>query len=263
MVNRSFLERYQPGDSLVHRFDPRVKVVVALVLIGGIALTPNHAWPAYPALWTLTGGVAALAGLNVGHLARRGGVALPFALAALPLLFTVPGDTFVPVAGIPISQPGLARFVAILLKSWLSVQVALVLAMTTPFADLLWALGSLRVPGTLIAILSFMYRYLFTLREEAERLNRARAARSASSGKHPSGGSMIWRAKVAGGMVGNLFLRSYERSERVYAAMLARGYHGQMRILTPPALAWQAWALGAIPLVILGLIEWAAVSWWS
>jgi hypothetical protein len=45
--------------------------------------------------------------------------------------------------------------------------------------------------------------------------------------------------------------------------MLARGYNGQMRILTPPALSWQAWALGAIPLVILGLIEWAAVSWWS
>jgi cobalt/nickel transport system permease protein len=259
----SFLERYQPGDSLLHRFDPRVKVVVALSLIVGITLTPDHAWPAYPALWTLIGGLAALAGLSVSRLARLGGLALPFALAALPLIFTVPGESLTTITGVSISAPGAARFVAIVLKSWLSVQAALILTMTTPFADLLWALGSLRVPGVLIAIIGFMYRYLFTLWDEAERLMRARAARSAARPGYATGGSMIWRAKIAGGMIGSLFLRSYERSERVYAAMVARGYHGQMRRMTPPALSGRSIVFGAIPVLALVLIELAAFFWWG
>lgn len=240
-----------------------MKVVVAFVLIGGIALTPVGAWPAYPALWSLVGGLAALAGLSVWRLARLGSVALPFMLAALPLFFTVPGETLTVGGGIAISQAGLARFTAILLKSWLSVQVALLLAMTTPFNDLVWALGSLRVPGTLVTLIAFMVRYLSTLSDEAGRLLRARAARSAPAEGRRAGGSLGWRARVAGGMVGNLFLRSYERSERVYAAMVARGYAGEMRQLAPPALSWRAVIAGAVPLAILGLIELAAAIWWG
>ncbi len=257
------LERYQPGHSPLHQGDPRVKVVVAFVLIGGIALTPTSAWPAYPAIWTLVGGLTALAGLSVWRLARLGSVALPFMLAALPLLFTVPGETLTVGGTIAISQAGLARFTAILLKSWLSVQVALLLAMTTPFNDLVWALGSLRVPGTLVTLIAFMVRYLSTLSDEAGRLLRARAARSAQAEGRRAGGSLRWRARVAGGMVGNLFLRSYERSERVHAAMVARGYAGEMRWLAPPALSWRAVTAGAVPLAILGLIELAAAIWWG
>ncbi len=259
---RSF-ERYQPGQSPLHRADPRVKVVVTFALIGGIALTPTHAWPAYPALWTLVAGLAALARFSAWRMARLGAVALPFMLAALPLLITVPGPAWTLGGGIAISQAGLARFVAILLKSWLSVQVALLLTMTTSFADLVWALGSLRVPGTLVALIAFMVRYSTTLGEEAERLLRARAARSAHAEGRPAGGTLFWRARVAGGMVGNLFLRSYERSERVYAAMLARGYAGEMRRLTPPPLSWRAALAGAVPLLWLGIVELAAMLWWQ
>jgi cobalt/nickel transport system permease protein len=259
----TIIERYQPGDSPIHRLDPRVKVGVALIGIVGITTTPTHAWPAYPALWALIGTLAVLAAIRVGRLVRLAGIALPFALAALPLVFTMPGEALTHVAGITISAPGVARFAAILIKSWLSVQVALLLAMTTPFADLLWALGSLRVPGALITIVSFMYRYLFTLRKEAERLIRARTARSAAQDGYRSGGGLMWRAQVAGGMVGSLFLHSYERSERVYAAMLARGYRGQMRIMAPAALARRDVMLGVIPVVFLLLIEIAAVAWWK
>ena len=247
-------ERYQSGDSPLHRLDPRVKVVVALLLIVGVVATPERAWPAYPLLWTLLGSLAALAGLGPFRVARLAGVALPFALAAITLPFTVPGQTVGVILGLPVSDAGLARFVSILLKSWLAVQAALLLAMTTPFADLLWALGSLRVPPALVAIVSFMYRYLGTLRDEAERLIRARTARSATLPGHKSGGRLIWRARVAGGMVGNLFLRSYERSERVYAAMLARGYDGRMRVLTPPPLTRRAVLLGTVPLIGLAVI---------
>ncbi|MFN8563911.1 MAG: energy-coupling factor transporter transmembrane component T [Anaerolineae bacterium] len=84
---------------------------------------------------------------------------------------------------------------------------------------------------------------------------RARSARSASLPGRKSGGSPLWRARSAGGMVGSLFLRSYERSERVYAAMLARGYDGRMRVLSPPPLSRASLVSGAIPLLALCLIE--------
>jgi cobalt/nickel transport system permease protein len=63
-------------------------------------------------------------------------------------------------------------------------------------------------------------------------------------------------------MVGNLFLRSYERSERIYAAMVARGYSGEMRRLTPPPLSSRAALMGAVPVLWLSLVELAAVVWW-
>ncbi|MBI5959166.1 MAG: cobalt ECF transporter T component CbiQ [Chloroflexi bacterium] len=248
-------ERYQEGSSPIHRLDPRVKVIVALCLITGISLTPPPHWIAYPMLWVLIGFIVELSGLNVWRVARQAGIALPFALAAVTLLFTTPGEPLIEFGGLTISEAGMLRFLGVLAKSWLAVQVALILAMTTPFTDLLWALGRLRVPATLIAIFSFMYRYLFTLTDEAGRLMRAREARSAAIPGQRAGGSIIWRARVAGGMIGNLFLRSYERSERVYAAMLARGYSGQMRTLDPPPLTRQAVGQGIIPVLVLILIQ--------
>ena len=87
----------------------------------------------------------------------------------------------------------------------------------------------------MVAIISFMYRYLAVLSDEATRMSRARASRSAQpDGK--GGGSIVWRARVTGSMVGSLFLRSYERSERIYAAMQARGFEGEFRHLHSRAL---------------------------
>ncbi len=237
------------GSSPLHRLDPRVKVVVALWLVLGIVITPDGRWIAYPLLWTLIGSLAGIAHISAARLARLAGVALPFTLAAATLLFTTPGQSV--IAGLPVTDAGLARFAGIVLKSWLSVQVTLLLGLTTPFTDVLWALDSLRVPTTLTAIVGFMYRYLDTLQDEAERLLRARAARAGGG----SGGSLLWRARIAGGMVGNLFLRSYERSERIHAAMLARGYDGQTRRQAPPPLTRQALLLGALPVLIVLILQ--------
>ena len=256
-------ERYQAGNGFLYRLDARVKVVVTLLLILGILLTPEHALPAYGLLWVLLGGLAAASRISLWRLARLGGLALPFVLAAVTLPFTMPGHAVFRVAGITISDAGLMRFISILLKSWLSVQAALLLSLTTPFTDLLWAFACLHLPETLIAIVGFMYRYLYTLSDEAERLIRARAARSAVLTGRKAGGRLRWRARTAGGMIGNLFLRSYERSERVYGAMVARGYNGQMRTLSPPRLSWTSVAYGAIPLLLLSVIELLALLWWG
>jgi cobalt/nickel transport system permease protein len=88
----------------------------------------------------------------------------------------------------------------------------------------------------MVSIIAFMYRYLGVLAAESSRMSRARAARSAVAPDGRRGGSIAWRAKVTGGLVGALFLRSYERSERIYAAMQARGFEGEIRHIHSRAL---------------------------
>lgn len=131
------------------------------------------------------------------------------------------------------------RLISIALKSWLSIQVAVLLTVSTPFPDLLQAMRALKVPRLLVAIFGLMWRYLFVLVDEALRLMRARSARSS---QHPhknyrSGRSIPWRARVTGAMAGSLFLRAFERSDRIYLAMLARGYDGEVRVKPLPPLA--------------------------
>jgi cobalt/nickel transport system permease protein len=262
-VNHTLQERYQAGESIIHRLDPRVKVVTAVLLIVGVLLTPDRAWPAYPLLWSVIGSLAAIGGLGAWRVARLGSLALPFVLAAAPLMFTTPGQPVAGILGLTVTDAGLARFAAIALRSWLAVQTALLLSLTTHPADLLWALRSLRMPHTLVTILAFMYRYLFTLAEEAQRLLHARAARSGVQPGRRTGGTLPWRAQVAGGMIGNLFLRSYERSERVYAAMLARGYDGEVRRTAVPSLSWRAIILASAPLLAVVIIQVLALTVWS
>ena len=105
------------------------------------------------------------------------------------------------------------------------------LAATTRFPDLLIALQQLRVPKLFVAIIGLMWRYLFVISEEVTRMLRARTSRSATElGSHHEGGTVFWRARVTGGMAGSLFLLSLERSDRVYAAMLSRGYNGELPV---------------------------------
>jgi cobalt/nickel transport system permease protein len=181
-------------------------------------------------------------------------------LIALPLVFTRPGDPLIsfdlgPLT-VTITDAGVRDFLTIALKSWVSVQVALLLAFTTPFHDLVDALRELRLPRVMVGIISFMYRYLGVLGDETSRMLRARASRSAAVAGRSAGGPLRWRAAVAGGMVGSLFLRSYERSERIYGAMQARGFDGELRYLPGPPLRrveLVAFGLGLAAIVAFGV----------
>jgi cobalt/nickel transport system permease protein len=90
----------------------------------------------------------------------------------------------------------------------------------------------------LVAIFGLMWRYLFVLADEAMRLIRGRDARSGASPNpnFKTGGSVAWRAKTVGGMAGNLFMRSFERGDRIYNAMASRGYDGEVRVFALPEL---------------------------
>lgn len=260
------LDRYIPRHSPAHRADARLKIVLAVAAVLGIALLPVGAFVAYALVWLVLVGASAFARLGPTRLMRGSWVVLPFVLVAVPLLFTRPGEALLTVELGPIvltiTDAGLRDMLSIMAKSWLSVQAALLLAYTTPFADLVDALRGLRIPAVIVSIIGFMYRYLAVLTDEAGRMSRARQARSAAAPQGRSGGSFTWRAKVTGAMVGSLFIRSYERSERIYAAMLARGFTGtfQSAEMARPdqrSLVWFAVVLAAIVIFVAVVNLWA------
>jgi len=255
-----FLDPYVQRSSPVHSLDPRVKLVLVLAFILTVSLTPAHAWPVYILLFSLMLSVEILSDLGLGYVQRRAVLAFPFVLAALPVIFTLQGSPLFSLSlgkwTLVASWEGLARFASIAVKSWISVQAAIVLAASTPFPDLLVAMRAIGVPRLMVAIFGLMWRYLFVLVDETLRLLRARAARSGES-ELPgtkSGGRLVWRARVTGGMAGSLFLRAYERSDRIYMAMLSRGYDGEVHTLPLPGLKRWHWLLLAGGLALFALM---------
>lgn len=252
-----YLDPYRQRSSLIHRLDPRIKLVLTLAFIFTTALTPTGAWAIFVLLFALIFSVILLSELGVGYVYKRAALAFPFVLAALPLVFTAsPPNLYETTLGgiaLRISQPGLERFLSIAFKSWISVQAAIVLATSTPFPELLVAMRAIKIPRLLVAIFGLMWRYLFVLADESMRLIRARASRSGLSapGGGKPGGSVLWRARVTGGMAGSLFLRAFERSDRIYMAMTSRGYDGEVRMLSLPALKPAHWVILAVSLLLL------------
>jgi cobalt/nickel transport system permease protein len=252
-------DRYHHGHSLLHRLDPRVKVLITVAFILSNALLPDGAWAAFGLAWGFVLFANLLSGLGAGFTLRRSFIVLPFVLAALTVLVSVPGNVLARFSlgglGLAVTDAGLVRFLSILVRSWLSIQMAILLVGVTEFPDLIHALAHLRVPAILTTIIAFLYRYLFVLTNEVMRLMRARQARSAAAAGGRSGRDVWWRARVAGNMTGQLFLRSYERSDRIYNAMLARGYRGQLLTLNPHEMKPGDWAVAAVALMSLVLLQ--------
>jgi cobalt/nickel transport system permease protein len=245
-MRHSFLDRYRQGTSLIHCLDPRLKLLATLAFVLVVTTTTPGNWIVFALLAALAIGAVLVAQVPLVEGLKHSTIALPFAgMVAISLPFTQAGEVlwswqpFGSAQGgifgftLTITDAGLVLFATVVIKAWLSVMMSGLLVATTPFPDLLKAMRSLHVPAVLTVTISFMYRYLFVLVDEAMRLQTARAARSVGAGR-----TVWWRARVLGRMIGSLFIRSYERSERIYAAMLARGFAGEMRTLTH--LTWQA-----------------------
>jgi cobalt/nickel transport system permease protein len=251
-------DAYQAGGSRLHRMDARIKLLLCIGLILLLGLTPIGRFGAYIGFFALAMIGALSARIDPWLVMKRSVVALPFTLAAITLLFTVPGPTLItlPLTGWTISTLGLIRFISILLKSMISVQFAVLLIFTTQLTDTLWALGALHAPQILVSIISFMYRYIFLLADESLRMTRARDSRSAVIAEgRKVGQSIIFDARTTGRMIGSLFLRSFERSERIYQAMIARGYAGQIRQFMPPPIPRADWVIAGLAIMVgVGLL---------
>jgi len=229
-VKHSFLDRYSDLGSFIHKLDPRTKIITTFAFILMVVLTPPQRWQAFAFYFALIAGLVLLSKIPPLYVLKRSLVIVPFVLfIAIFIPFLKPGE----VAGSyniwawQVSYSGLIILWNVVIKAWLSILTLIVLSATTKFSELLKGLEQLRLPKVMVMILSFMYRYIFVLVEEVIRMKQARDSRS-------FGGKRTWQLKTIGNMVGTLFLRSYERGERVYGAMVARGFEGQTRTLSRP-----------------------------
>jgi cobalt/nickel transport system permease protein len=231
---------YVHGHSPVHRLGPEVKVACAVAFVFAVAVTPREAVWAFALHATALVVVTALSGVPPRFVLTRLTVILPFVAFAVLIPF-IAGGARSEVFGVSLSREGLWGAWNVLAKAALGATVSIMLAATTEVPRLLTGMTRLRVPAALTMIASFMVRYLELLAGEVRRMRIAMAAR----GYAPR---WLWQARPVATAAGALFVRSYERGERVHAAMLSRGYTGQMPDLDQRRAGTSEWlAAAALP----------------
>jgi cobalt/nickel transport system permease protein len=256
-MKHSFIDEYSGLGSFVHRLDPRTKLLACIFFVLAVVLTPAGNWRIFAFYFILICILIVLSRVPVLYILKRSAVILPFVLViAIFIPFFKQGNE---IAGyniglwhIGITFEGIMALVNVMIKSWLSILGLTLLTSTTRIADNLQGMKQLGVPAVFVLIISFMYRYIFVITDQVLRMKQARDSRD-------FGGRPSYRFKTLGGMIGMLFIRSYERSERIYAAMLARGYNGDMPALQHfrfrPADAYFSMSLFV-------LLVCPAILWW-
>ena len=195
--------RHPHAHGFLERLSAGFKLTAALALILAVVLLPRGQWPALAAVAVLLLALVFLSRISGWFLLKR-------LLLLEPLVLGV--------AGLMLLQPdGLARCALALAKANLCLLTTVLLSLTTPATELLRVLRHLRVPWLFLTTLTLMHRYLFVLAEESERMRRARASRTFTTGR-----KFQWQALAT--VAGQLFVRASERAERIYDAMCARGW---------------------------------------
>jgi cobalt/nickel transport system permease protein len=244
----------QPAGSAVtsslQALDSRTQFLSALLFILSVNLIPEGSWALFGVFLTLLMLCIGLSKVRFGAVLRRSLLATPFVLTLFAVPFVTPGPPLwtVPCFGWALSEPGLVRFGTLLVRFILSVQAAVFLVLVSSPPSLFIAMRKLGMPSILLAVISLTYRYLSVITEEARSMMTARKARSVAFSGKPS---LLWQARVAGNMVGSLFLRTIDRSDRIFAAMLSRGFDGTVRSL-------EVAELGRLDWMIIG--SWALIT---
>jgi len=197
-----------------------VKILALLGFVLLVVATPKDWFGAYAAYLLVIAAVVAVSGVPPTYILRRLVVEVPFVVFALLIPFIATGPR-TEMLGLSVSEPGLLAAWGLLAKGTLGVLASLTLAATTEPRLLLAGLERLHIPALLVQIMGFMVRYLDVVTDEMRRMRVARESRgfTARDVRH-------W--PVIARSAGALFIRSYERGERVHLAMLSRGYTGTL-----------------------------------
>jgi cobalt/nickel transport system permease protein len=220
-VGASYTDRlYLPASTVIHRLPGRIKLVAAFGFVVAVVSTPREQFWAFGVHAAVLASLALVARVPFPILIRRMSVEIPFLLFAVLMPFLTPGQR-VEVLGVPMSADGLYDAWNVVVKATLGVATSIILAATTEVHDLVRGLGRLRMPALLVQIMSFMIRYGDLVLDETRRMRVARESRGflARDVRH---------LPAVARSVGALFIRVYERGERVHLAMLSRGYPGQL-----------------------------------
>lgn len=229
---------FHPGVSPVHRLPAQVKIVAALLVVLCVVATPRAEFWAFGFYLLLIVTVWGIARVPVGHFAKRAFIEVPFVVVAI----------LMPVFG---GAAGALAGWNILAKGTLGVLTSLTLAATTTPRDLIVGLQRLRTPAVLTTIATLMLRYLEVIAAEARRMRVARISR----GHDPR---FLWQVGATARGIGALFIRSYERGERVHLAMLSRGWKGAMPDRGTPARP-TTWLAGLTPVLATAAVLTTAV----
>jgi cobalt/nickel transport system permease protein len=228
---------YRHAHSPVHHLPPHCKLAAVFCFVVVVVSTPREAVWAFALYAVLLAAVAAVARIPAGFLLRRMLIEIPFVAFAVLMPFVVPGGQ-VRLLGVSLSVPGLWDAWNVLAKGTLGVGASVILASTTELRSLLLGLQRLRLPPMLVQIASFMIRYGDVITDEMRRMSIARRSRG-----FEARGVRQWG--VLGKSAGALFIRSYERGERVHLAMVSRGYTGTMPVIDEVTATRAQWTYAA------------------
>lgn len=238
---------YRPGDSVIHRLPPQCKLLAVAAFAIVVVATPREAFWAFGAYLGLLVAIALVAGVPLLTVARRMVIEVPFVLFAVLIPFIGLGER-VQVLGLSLSLAGLWAAWNILAKATLGVIASILLASTTEPRAMLLGAQRLRLPALLVQIATFMLRYMDVIVDEMRRMRVARESRGFVARD-------LRQVPVIARSAGALFIRSYERGERVHLAMLSRGYSGQMPIMGEVSASARQWAIaGALPILALAVL---------
>ncbi|MFG1877886.1 cobalt ECF transporter T component CbiQ [Sphaerisporangium sp. NPDC049003] len=242
---------YRPGDSLVHRLPPECKLPAVAGFAVVVVATPRDAFWAFGVYVLLLAAVAAVARVPAAFVLRRMVIEVPFVVFAVALPIIGLGAR-VEVLGLSLSAEGLWAAWNILAKATLGVVASILLAATTEPRMMLLGAQRLRLPPLLVQIAMFMLRYMDVILDEMRRMRVARESRGFAARD-------VRHLPVLAKSAGALFIRSYERGERVHLAMLSRGYTGSMPVIHEGGASVASWATAA--LLPAAALATAVLSW--
>jgi cobalt/nickel transport system permease protein len=240
---------YVHGHTRIHRLAPQCKLAAQVAFVFAVVLTPREAFWAFGLYAAMLGALVAAARLPFSFVVKRLVFEVPFLLFAVLLPFIGQGER-VDVFGVSVSREGLWGAWNIAAKATLGLGASIVVAATTTMPEFLRGFERLHMPRAFTSTLSFMIRYFDVIADDMRRMKVARQSR----GYDPR---WIWQARAVATSAGALFIRSYERGERVHLAMLSRGYSGSLPSVDEEPAGAGAWARAlAVPIaaaVICGL----------
>lgn len=241
---------YVHGHTRVHGLAPQCKLAAQLLFVIAVVATPREAFWAFAIYAVILAGLIRLAELPAGFVLKRLVIEVPFVLFAVLLPFIGRGER-TDVLGLSLSVEGLWGAWNILAKATLGLGASILVAATTTMPEFLRGIERLHLPKAFTSTASFMIRYFDVIAEEMRRMTVARQAR----GYDPR---WLWQARALAASVGSLFIRAYERGERVYQAMLSRGYTGSLPRSDETPATGAAWAAAlAVPAVAASVATWA------
>lgn len=246
-----FIDEHSNLDSALHRLDPRTKIITFLVFIFFIVLTHPELFLQFSLYLLLLLSLIFLSKVPLIYVLKKSLVIIPFViLVSLFIPFIKEGELgggySLGNISLNITYSGIMVFWNICIKSFLSVICLILLSSTTSFPHFLKGLEELRFPRIIIMVLSFMYRYLFVTVDELMRMRQAKDSRTIRPRR-------FFELKTLANLLGNLFIRSYDRGERIYLAMCSRGFNGRIKTLKRDSFKYNdiIFAFGLVLLLVI------------